>query len=151
YFANYEGVRSKVGNPFATYSPITAALTDPNCINAADVCLAAARQRTIEGGFTVSPLSDRIAQLFLPNPGLTEPGNLPQAINFDFPNVNRAENLVFKSDYHPNSKHTLSGRFFYVNTNQTEVTGSPIRPEWLTRAIVHIQVFGADWTWTPNP
>ena len=148
YFANYEGIRSEVGNPFATDSPITAAITDPNCINAADVCLAAARQQTLDDGFTVSPVSDRIAQLFLPNPGFTQSGGLPQAINFDFSNVNRGDNVVFKSDYHPNSKHTLSARFFYANTNQTEVAGSPIRPEWLTRAIVYTQVFGADWTWT---
>lgn len=100
----------------------------------------------------MSPLADKLVQegIFLPNPGGTINANSPEQIDFDFNNVNRADNVVFKSDYHPNATNTISGRFFYANTNQTEEDGVPLRPEWLSRAIVRTQVFGVDWTWTPS-
>ena len=64
-----------------------------------------------------SPLSLQLTQLFLPNPGLTLKGlSDPGAINFDFNNVNRGDNLVAKTDYTLNSHDTLSARFIYANT-----------------------------------
>jgi hypothetical protein len=157
YFVNYEGIRDKVGNPFAAASPITAPLGSPNCLFDATTddsrtCLAAARAAAVIDFGSISPLADALVQkgIFLPNPGGTIDPNSPELIDFDFNNVNRADNVVFKSDYHPNSTNTVSGRFFYANTNQTEEDGVPLRPEWLSRAIVRTQVFGVDWTWTPN-
>jgi hypothetical protein len=159
YFANYEGVRDKVGNPFAAASPITSPLGSPNCqldlandLDDSTRCLAAARAQAIADGFAISPIADNLVTkgIFLPNKGGTVDPNNPELIDFDFANVNRADNLVFKSDYHLNSKNTFSGRFIYANTNQTEEDTIPVRPEWLSRAIVRTQVFGLDWTWTPN-
>jgi hypothetical protein len=159
YFANYEGVRDKVGNPFASASPVTASLGSPNCqfnpasgLDDSRTCLAAARAAALVDFGSISPLADKLVQegIFLPNPGGTFDPTNPVLIDFDFTNVNRADNLVTKLDYHPNSTNTVSGRFFYANTNQTEEDGIPLRPEWLSRAIVRTQVFGVDWVWTPS-
>ena len=71
-------------------------------------------------------------------------------INFNFNNVNRADNLVFKSDFHPNEHNSFTGRFVYANANQIEEDAVPLRKEWLSHADPVTQVFGVDWTWTPN-
>jgi hypothetical protein len=152
YFANYEGVRDKVGNPFAAASPVTVSLGGPTNSFNNRRSLVDARAKAVLDGLPISPLADKLVSegIFLPNPGGTIDPNSPELIDFDFNNLNRADNLVFKSDYHPNSTNTISGRFFYANTNQSEEDGVPLRAEWLSRAIVYTKVFGADWTWTPS-
>ena len=88
---------------------------------------------------------------FLPfNPGFTADPDDPSIINFNFNNVNRADNVVFKSDFHANDHHVFTGRYIYANTNQNEMDGIALRPEWLSHAAPITQVFGLDWTWTPN-
>lgn len=152
YFANYEGVRNKVGNPLPVDSPVTTSLNgrvDPTVFDptqysivdaeAANGCPAAC-----------NPLSLKLTQLFLPNPGLTVSAADPALINFNFNNVNREDNLIFKSDYHPNEHNIISGRYFYANSHEVEEDAFPIRPEWLSATSPVSQVFGLDWTWIPN-
>lgn len=172
YFVNYEGIRDKVGNPGVTDSPVTVSLAsalggianpdgspnsatyslpdaiayfnDPN-----NVAFCEADQGV--SNCAPNPLSLKLAQLFLPNPGLTLKGTSdPAAINFDFNNVNRGDNLVAKTDYVLNQHNSLSARFIYGNANQTEEDTVPLRPEWLSTTSPVTQVFGADWTNTPN-
>ncbi|MGA8540901.1 MAG: carboxypeptidase-like regulatory domain-containing protein, partial [Terriglobales bacterium] len=118
YFANYEGVRSKVGNPFDVDSPVTSSLAgriDPSFgvdntqYSIVDAEAAAGCNATPS---PCSALSLALVNVFPVNPGLTVPGSCvsadncdPSLINFDFNNVNRADNLVFKSDYHLNEHH----------------------------------------------
>jgi hypothetical protein len=162
YFANYEGVRSKVGNPFIVDTPVTSSLVDridpsfdvsPEDFSIVDAEAAAGCS---EGPLACSALSTSLVSLFPINPGLTIPSLCvdencdPAAINFNFNSVNRADNLVFKSDYHFNEHHVVTGRFIYANSNQIEEDVSPVRPEWLSHAAPITQVFGLDWTWTPN-
>jgi hypothetical protein len=155
YFANYEGVRSKVGNPYNAFSPVTTHLPDgfdfddPVKLSIADALTAT--------GCDQVPLPDNCSQLsqtllqFIPyNPGFTADPVDPTLINFNFNNVNRADNLVFKSDYHPNEHHSFTGRFVYANAEQVEEDAVPLRKEWLSHADPVTQVFGVDWTWTPN-
>ena len=104
-----------------------------------------------------SALSLALAKNVFPvNPGLTIPSACtaiscdPALINFDFNNVNRADNLVFKSDYHWNEHHVFTGRFIYANSNEIEEDAAPVRQIWLSHAAPITQVFGIDWTWTPN-
>ncbi len=61
--------------------------------------------------------------------------NDPTAINFNFNNQDRADNLVFKSDYHFNERHTVSGRYLYTNSTQTEEDGTRSGP---TVALAHL-------------
>jgi hypothetical protein len=153
YFFDYEGIRDKVGNPYAARSPVTTSLATP-ANPTGDVKNSLVDAENDLGCSTVpspcSPLSLSLAQLFLPNPGGTVDPNSPQLIDFDFNNVNRGDNIVFKSDYHLNSQNTFTGRFIYSNTNQTEEDAVPLRAEWLSQAIVHTQVLGLDWTYSPS-
>jgi hypothetical protein len=163
YFANYEGVRSKVGNPFNVDSPVTSSLAgriDPSF--GVDNTQYSIVDAEAAAGCSANPspcsaLSLVLVNVFPVNPGLTVPGSCtsavncdPALINFDFNNTNRADNLVFKSDYHLNEHHVFTGRFIYANSNQVEEDASPLRPQWLSHTAPVTQVFGVDWTWTPN-
>jgi hypothetical protein len=44
----------------------------------------------------------------------------------------------------------FTGRFIYANSNQIEEDASPLSQIWLSHAAPITQVFGVDWTWTPN-
>jgi hypothetical protein len=157
YFANYEGVRSKVGNPFVVFTPVTQSLATPDnpAGDPATSIVDAINDPAL--GCNQVPLPDTCKQLslnlvpFFPkNPGFTARPDDPTAINYDFNNHTRADNLVFKSDYHFNEHHVVTGRYIYANTNQTEMDGRQVAPQWLSHAEPVTQVVGVDWTWTPN-
>ncbi|MGA2001739.1 MAG: TonB-dependent receptor [Terriglobales bacterium] len=135
YFFNYEGIRDKVGNPGVTDSPVTVSIGDPShsIVDAIAQCQATS---------SCSQLSLSLSQLFLPNPGYTLSQSDPAAINFDFNNKNRGDNLVAKTDYNLSSHHVLSARFIYANTTQTEEDTVPLRPDWLSTTSPTTQVFG---------
>lgn len=157
YFANYEGVRSKVGNPFEVDTPVTSSLVgrvDPSEIDVTEYSLPDA-QAAAGCGVTPLPstcnaLSLALTKYFPINPGLTITPDDPALINYNFNNLNRADNLVFKSDYHPNDKNVISARFIYANANEIEEDASPVAAQWLTQAQPITQVFGVDWAWVPN-
>lgn len=172
YFFNYEGIRDKVGNPGESDSPVTVSLADqlggiansdgsPNSASFSipdaiayfsDPINVAYCQDQVGGPCAVSPLSQHLVDeaLFLPNPGFTLKSSNPVAINFDFNNLNRGDNFVFKTDYVLNQANSVSARMIYSNTTQTEEDGFPLRPEWLSHTSPTTQVFGASWIWTPN-
>jgi hypothetical protein len=161
YFVNYEGIRDKVGNPGVYDSPVTVSLASqlggvanpdgsPNSAtyslpDAITYCL-----QGYNGPCTPNPLSMTLSKLFLPNPGFTLKQSDPAAINFDFNNTNRGDNLVAKTDYHLNDHHTLSARYFYSNSDLVEMDTIPIRPEWLSTTNPTTQIFGVNWVWSPN-
>jgi hypothetical protein len=155
YFANYEGVRSKVGNPFLAFSPVTTHLPDgfdfddPERLSIADALTATGCDQ-MPLPDNCNPLSMSLLKFIPNNPGFTADPVDPTLINFNFNNVNRADNLVFKTDYHPSEHHSFTGRFIYANANQIEEDAVPLRKEWLSHADPVTQVFGVDWTWTPN-
>lgn len=154
YFANYEGVRSKVGNPFNVFSPVTTSLASTPWGFDPDSSIVDALTDTGCGATPLpagcSQLSLDLIKFFPNNPGFTASPNDPTIINFNFDNRDRADNLVFKTDYHLSDHHSFSGRFIYANANQIEEDASPLRAEWLSHAAPITQVFGGDWTWTPN-
>ncbi len=155
FFANYEGVRDKVGNPFNADSPVTSSLVgrvdpgdfDPTQYSIVDAEAAAGCNANPS---PCNPLSLALTKFFPTNPGLTADPNDPSAINFNFNNTNREDNVVFKTDYHLNDKNTFSGRFIYANSREIEEDTTPIAAQWLSTAAPQTQVFGVDWTWTPN-
>ena len=156
YFVNYEGVRDKVGNPFIVDTPITTSIAsrldpslglDPTRLSLVD---AEADLGCNQTPSPCNPLSLALTKLFPVNTGLTATASDPTGINFNFNNVNREDNLVFKSDYHLNDRNTISGRFIYANSNEIEEDASPVAPQWLSAASPITQVLGLDWTWTPN-
>jgi hypothetical protein len=161
YFFNYEGIRDKVGNPGVYDSPVTVSLASqmggianadgsPNSATYSFPDAIAYCQQQIAGPCTPSPLSLKLAQLFLPNPGFSLKQSDPGAINFDFNNTNRGDNLIAKTDYHVNDHHVISARFFYSDSHLVEMDTIPIRPEWLSTTSPTTQLFGVNWVWTPN-
>ncbi len=152
YFVNYEGIRDKVGNPGVYDSPVTVSL--------------ASRAAELPSGFApenfsvvdaiaacqpnCNPLSLQLYKLFLPNPGFTLKQSDPAAINFDFDNTNRGDNLIAKTDFHLNEKNVFSARYFYGKSDLVEMDTIPLRPQWLSTTSPTTQVFGLNWTWTPN-
>src|SRR3984957_17504977 len=155
YFASYEGVRDKVGNPFIVFTPATSSLIgnpltassgiDPTEYSIPDAEAAAGCPAAC------NPLSLKLLSLFPKNPGFTADPNDPSAINYDLNNTNREDNLVVKTDYHLNDKNTISARFIYANTTEIEEDTDALSPQWLTTASPTTQVFGLDWTYTPGP
>jgi Carboxypeptidase regulatory-like domain/TonB dependent receptor len=160
YFFNYEGIRDKVGNPGITDSPVTvsmepqaaqlAALGDfPEDVSIVDAvsgpngCMASSSCNAL----SMSLLN---LHLFLPNPGFTASQFDPAAIDFDFINQNRGDNLVAKTDYVLSPHHVLSARFIYANTNQTEEDTLPLRPDWLSTTSPITQVFGVSLASNPT-
>ncbi|MGA2856303.1 MAG: TonB-dependent receptor [Candidatus Sulfotelmatobacter sp.] len=173
YFVNYEGIRDKVGNPGVTDSPVTVSLASqipggisnpdgsPNSalysvpdaisyVNSATGTAYCQANYDNIGTCTLTPLSQQLTSLFLPNPGFTMSQSDPAAINFDFVNHNRGDNLVAKTDYVLNKKNVLSARFIYGNTTQSEEDTIPLRPEWLSTTSPITQVFGVNWASNPN-
>jgi len=156
YFANYEGVRSKVGNPLTVNTPVTTSLigrvdpdTDPTEYSIVDAANAA--------GCSISPLpttcnalSLSLVKYFPANPGFTASSSDPTLMSTDFNNQNRADNLVFKLDYHPNERNVISGRFIYANSDQIEEDVKPVAAIWLSQAKPITTVIGVDWAWVPN-
>ncbi|HEY7353712.1 MAG TPA: TonB-dependent receptor, partial [Terriglobales bacterium] len=154
YFVNYEGVRSKVGNPYNAYTPVTVSLAPTPGGPDPEYSIVDALADTGCGATPLpancSPLSLSLIKYFPNNPGFTADPDDPTIINFNFDSHDRADNLVFKTDFRANDHHTFSGRFIYANSDQIEEDAVPVRPEWLSHAAPITQVFGGDWTWTPN-
>jgi len=144
FFANYEGTRDKVGNPGPTSSPVTSTLGGDTTYSLAD----AWADLGCSTPGNCNPLSMQIANLFLPNPGNPSASD-PSLINFDFNNTNRENNFVVKSDFHPNSKNVISGRYIWGMSHQVEEDTVPLRPEWLSFADTRVDIAGATWTSTP--
>jgi hypothetical protein len=157
YFANYEGVRSKVGNPLTVDSPVTTSLVgrvDPTVIDPTEYSIvdasAAAGCGITPLPSTCNQLSQNLIKFFPANPGLTVSADDPALMRTDFNNINRADNLVAKTDFHPNDRNVISARFIYANSNQTEEDALPVAKQWLSQAKPITQVFGVDWAWVPN-
>ena len=161
YFFNYEGIRDTVGNPGVYDSPVTVSLAtqmggiaNPDgSPNSATYSLPDAMsycEQQIAGPCTPNPLSLQLAKRFLPNPGFTLKQSDPGAIDFDWNNTNRGDNLITKTDYHLSEHHVLSARYFYSNSDLAEMDTIPIRPEWRSTTSPTTQLFGVNWVWTPN-
>ena len=90
-----------------------------------------------------------------PFPGLfpvnTAPDPMnPTQVSSGFPNTNRNDNFIIKSDYHLNSINTVSGRYFFGDSLQQEQDITVLRPEWRSQSQLRAQVVGVNWTYTPT-
>jgi len=165
YFVNYEGIRDKIGNPVNVDTPVTSSLESmagllPDGTTPADYSIVDAVHDPVNGCLALGICNAQTTALItgganghgvLPtNPGFTALASDPAAINYNFNNVSRGDNVVAKTDFNINSQNTLNARFIYSNTNQVEEDALPVAPQWLSAASPISQVFGASWVWTPN-
>ncbi|HKP87337.1 MAG TPA: TonB-dependent receptor [Blastocatellia bacterium] len=155
YFGAYEGIRAFVSNSNLVTTPATVSLGgDPE--NSIPDAIASLASR----GIPVNALSRNLigTGAFTGNgafPGLF-PGNNgnnpagPTQLSSGFPNLNRMDNFIVKIDHVINEKNNLSGRYFFGDSLQTEQDITVLRPEWRSTSDLNAQVFGVNWTWTPN-
>ena len=141
-FGAYEGVRAIVGNPLLANSPDTVPLGGDlnNSIPDVEANCAALP------GCVINPLSLQLSGLYPTNTGTAGPGLLFQ----DLVNQNRADNALVKVDYHFSKNNTLTGRYFFADSTQTEEDGDYLAPQFLSQAETRPQIVGVNWTYTPN-
>jgi len=144
-FGAYEGVRSKVGNPILSNSPDTTMVAgDPgDLVNSIPDVITHCNALP---GCVINPLSMTLSGLYPTNTGAAGPGFLFQ----DLANTNRADNAIVKLDYHISKNNTLTGRYFFADSTQTEEDGDYLLPQFLSQAASRPQIIGANWTYTPN-
>ena len=137
FFANYEGVRDKVGNPLQIDTPVTVPIGDPT------VSIADAFAECGAAG-TCSQISKNLLPLFPYNPGPNT------TINTDLNNLNREDNGIAKLDYHLSDKHAIIGSIFFGDSVQTEEDVEVVSPLFLSQASTKAMVVGGGWVWSPN-
>jgi hypothetical protein len=155
YFGAYEGIRAFVSNSNQLSSPATVSLGgDPE--NSIPDAIASLNAR----GISVNPLSANLIGtgaftgngafpgLFPANNGSNPAG--PTQISSGFPNLNRMDNFIVKIDHRINEENSLSARYFFGDSLQTEQDIFVLRPEWRSTSDLNAQVLGVNWIWTPN-
>ena len=155
FFGAYEGIRGFVSNSNLVSSPATVSLGgDPE--NSIPDAIAALQSR----GIPVSALTRNLIGTGTftgngPFPGLfpvndgTNPAG-PSQVSSGFPNVNRMDNFIVKLDHQFNERNTVTGRYFFGDSLQTEQDITVLRPEWRSTSDLNAQVVGVNWIWTPN-
>ena len=144
FFANYEGVQDKVGNPLELNTPVTVSNGDPS----SSIPDAIAYCQDPSHGCPLNAIGLQMAKLYPSNAGGA--GSDPTLIPFDFNNTNSENNGIAKVDYHLSDHHQFSARYFQGRSIQTEEDVNVLNPAWLSQADTHAQVFGVTWAWTPK-
>ena len=148
-FGSYEGIRALVSNSFLAPTPSTvtaaAGVADPSISIPDAVASVTAACGTVPAGTCgVNPLSTTIAALYPTN--TTGTGNL----NIGLPNLNRNDNFIIKGDHHFNDKNSITARYFFGDSKQTELDIPVLRPEWESTSQLRAQVFGLNYVWAPS-
>src|SRR5215470_13114212 len=154
-FGAYEGLRALVSNSNLVSSPATVSLGGDPANSIPD---ALAHLQSM--GIPLNPLSANLIGRGSftgngPFPGLfpvnTAPDpNNPTQVSSGFPNTNRNDNFIIKSDYNLNEKNVISGRYFFGDSLQQEQDITVLRPEWRSQSQLRAQVVGVNWTYTPT-
>jgi hypothetical protein len=147
FFGAYEGIRALVANSEILESPATAGFAGSDPANSIADAIASVTANA--GAGRVSALSTSLAKLFPANTGTLNP-NDHAALQIGFPNHNRNDNFVIKGDHHFNERHSISSRFFFGDSLQTERDIAVLRPEWQSQSQLRAQVVGINYNWIPN-
>ncbi len=155
YFGAYEGLRALVSNSNLVSSPATVSLGgDP--ANSIPDAIANLQSK----GIPLNPLSANLIGrgsftgngpfpgLFPVNNGNNPAG--PTQVSAGFPNTNRNDNFIIKSDYNLNDRNAISGRYFFGDSLQQEQDITVLRPEWRSSSQLRAQVAGVNWTYTAS-
>jgi Carboxypeptidase regulatory-like domain len=152
FFGGYEGLRSFVGNAFATTIPSTGAGLG------ASKSMVDAINGLVTAGVPVSPVSLALMGCSNPAAGPVKcTGGLIQNANptgtaylSTFPNVNTSNNGVGKIDYRINSKHMINGMVWIGRYTGDGEDHPIVRQDWLDTAIIPNWTVVGNWVWTPS-
>jgi outer membrane receptor protein involved in Fe transport len=153
-FGAYEAIRAQVGNSFTANSPTTVASSlaggDPlNSIPDAEANIQA-RCATSSKACGVNALSLKLAPLYPANRNPTTDGINNAQLNIGLPNKNRNDNFIIKADHHFNERNSLTARYFFGDSLQTEFDIPVLRAEWESQSKLRAQVFGLSYNFIPN-
>ena len=166
-FGAYEGIRAQVSNSNGVEVPATASLggdpggSIPDALTDLMAHQGGAPTFTCAGvpvnSNALNPLSANLIGCGSftgngPYPGLLPANNGANGININsgFPNSNRMDAFIVKADHHFNERHSISGRYFFGDSLQTEQDITVLRPEWESQSDLRAQVLGFNYTWVPN-
>jgi hypothetical protein len=173
FFANYEGLRSLLGQELGS-SGVPETITNSGKATSAKNCpnlyaanhantgdcknsMVDAVREVIAGGGTPSPVSlaltgCTVAPVTCGGSTNLFPSNPSGSTGFltPFPNVNVSDNGVAKVDYHINSKHSLNGMFLVGNYTGDGQDHPLLNKVFLDTFRARTYTFGADWVWAAN-
>jgi len=154
-FGAYEAIRAQVGNSFTATSPTTvpssfAGGDQVNSIPDAIASVTGACATAGPGTCGVNALSVKLAPLYPANPNANTDGIDNAQLNIGLPNKNRNDNFIIKADHHFNDRHSVTARYFFGDSLQTELDIPVLREQWESQSQLRAQVFGLNYTWVPN-
>src|ERR1700674_4097345 len=153
FFANYEGLRSFVGNAFPASVPalgagLGSAKSMVDAINGVVTALGAGK---------LSPVSMAIFGCSPSGATYTCTGGLlqdaPSTVNSyssGFPNTNVSDNGVGKVDYHLNSKNSINGMALIGNYLGNGEDHPIVNKSWENGDPIRTYTVSGDWVWTPS-
>jgi len=157
WFANYEGLRSKVGDvdlvtiptDIAGLGPAKSMVDACNTVGRANVNPLSAQLAGLPAGSCVpQPSSATVENLFPYNP--TNSNNFAPGILNNQP----LDNGIFKGDYVINAQHHVSGLYYRSEGFQTGPNGQgppgALLPEWVYQVPQKVWMVSGTWTWTPS-
>jgi len=153
-FGAYEAIRAQVGNSFTASSPTTVASNvaggdHVNSIPDATASVTAACASS--GGLCgVNALSVKLAPLYPTNANPNTNGVDNAQLNIGLPNKNRNDNFIIKADHHINERNSITARYFFGDSLQTELDIPVLRAEWESQSKLRAQVLGLSYNFIPN-
>ncbi len=148
FFGAYEGQRELIGAPQTYVLPTTASMGGDVTNSLTDACNSVAAARR-------SPLSlamagmDGNCQVVSPKQNLFQSGSSITTVPI-IPLDTQQDNVLAKTDYRINERHSLSGEYFY-STYRGLGTQNQVHDYWRASNEITSQIAGAHWTWIPNP
>ena len=168
FFGSYEGQRYNIGNTYSITTPsMVSILTAPSsgCITLAVGDCGNSIPDAVHdlglNGVAISAESLKLSGCTLSGPAATGtitcngsgfPVNNNPSPNFvqGFPNQAGTDDAVAKLDYSFNSRHMVSGTYFFGNNSGTAEDFPELQQHWLSKIHTRAQVVGGNWIWTPN-
>jgi opacity protein-like surface antigen len=158
FFANYEGLRSFLGNALSTSVPELASQagtpTGPDPSNS----MVDAIQALQKAGVTRSALSEKLL-------GCTEPTTLTATCTggfiqgaqanttsylSTFPNTNTSDNGIAKIDYRVSDKHMINGMIYKANYTALGEDFPQVNSAWENNVIETAWTASGNWIWTAS-
>jgi hypothetical protein len=151
YFGGFESQRYTVGNSYSIAIPEDAAQTPADNSNSMPNAVAALQA----AGIPVSPVSLKLAGCTAggsPCTGGVFGTNSTGSPNIStgFPNTFSGSNFLTKIDDHVNVKNTVSGFYFFGDSNGSLADKQYVLPQYLTKLHTRAQVGDGSWIWTPT-
>lgn len=148
FFGAYEGQRELIGAPATYLVPTTASLGGNVANSLTDACnsVAAAKRNPLSLAMAGMDASCTVVS---PQANLFQSGTSLNYVPI-VPLDTQQDNALWKTDYHINERHNLSGEYYYSNYCGLG-TQNQIHDYWRTSNAITSQIAGMHWTWTPNP